>query len=225
MTLLVRIVLLPLGLGVAAASMVHAASEALPGALGSASMTTSLNGQALTALVDRGFGAEMAAKTAEGQADLPSLSDGLLTLAHDAFAVDPLEVSTIRTIAVGGVRGKDPERARQVMRLAAQLSKRDSVTDLWLAQDYAQSGDVGAMTASFDQALRTSVRAREIGDDAAGQHARQRGQLHPARRADRATPRMGGRFLADLRAQSDRVAAFGALLRADQAADRPADAR
>jgi hypothetical protein len=161
MTLLARIVLLPVGLGIAAASMVHAASEALPGALGSASMTTSLNGQALTEIADRGFGAEMAARTSEGQADLPRLSDSLLTLARNAFAVDPLEVSTIRTIAIGGVRHDDPERARQVMRLAAQLSKRDSVTDLWLAQDYAQAGDVGAMTASFDQALRTSVRARE----------------------------------------------------------------
>lgn len=156
---LARLALIPAGLVIAAASFVHAASEALPGAPGSDSIAESLNGQALTQLVDRGFGIEMSRQTTPGQ--LPQLSPTLLALAHKAYAVDPLEVSTIRTIGLGELLHKDKDRAREVMRLAAQISKRDSVTDLWLAQDYAQNNQIDGMTASFDQALRTSVRARE----------------------------------------------------------------
>lgn len=157
---LARIVLLPAGLAIAAAAFVHATAEALPGAFGSASMTTTLNAQALTALVDQGFAVEMSSATPQEQGQLPRVSDSLVALARKAFTVDPLEVSTIRTIGLGELLHEDPDRAREAMRLAAQLSKRDSITDLWLAQDYAQTGDVEAMTASFDQALRTSVRAR-----------------------------------------------------------------
>lgn len=102
-----------------------------------------------------------AAVSPELASEFPRLSDELLSVARLAYAADPLDVQALRTIALGQVVHEDPERARQIMRLAARLSKRDDVTDLWLAQDYGRSGDVENMLASFDHALRISRRARE----------------------------------------------------------------
>lgn len=47
------------------------------------------------------------------------------------------------------------------MHLAVRISKRDEITNLWLAQDYGRHGDLVQMLATFDHALRTSRRARE----------------------------------------------------------------
>lgn len=93
--------------------------------------------------------------------EFPRVSDELLSVARLAYAADPLNVPALRTIALGRVAHEDLERARRIMRLAVRLSKRDDVTDLWLAQDYGRLGDVDNMLASFDHALRTSRRARE----------------------------------------------------------------
>lgn len=93
--------------------------------------------------------------------EFPRVSDELLSVARLAYAADPLNVPALRTIALGQIVHEDPERGRRIMRLATRLSKRDDVTDLWLAQDYGRLGDVENMLAHFDHALRTSTRARE----------------------------------------------------------------
>jgi hypothetical protein len=157
-----RIALVPLGLAFAVAALAHAASGSVPGMLESVQpLRSSLNANELTELADGRFRREM--NQAAGSAGvLPELSPDLVELAREAYAVDPLEVSTLRTIALNAVQQGADDRGRQLMRLAAQISKRDELVNLWLAQDYARSGDVGPMTASFDHALRTSARAREV---------------------------------------------------------------
>src|SRR5690606_34330189 len=96
-----------------------------------------------------------------GSNEYPRLSGDLLALARLSYAVDPLNVRTVRSIALGNVLHVDAERARQLLQNASALSKRDEIVNLWLAQDYGRQGDVPRMLASFDHALRTSRRARE----------------------------------------------------------------
>lgn len=93
--------------------------------------------------------------------EYPRISAELLRLARLSYASDPLNALTLRTIALGHVQHEDPDRARRLMQLAARLSKRDTITNLWLAQDYGQRGNVEQMLNSFDHALRTSRSARE----------------------------------------------------------------
>lgn len=158
-----RIVLLPISLVIAAAAFVHAGSETEALSIGpGASSRLGLDANIVAALADGGFRAEMASRQAQAQNEFPRLPDPLIALARDSFAADPLEVSSLRTIALGSVLQDDEERARRVMRLASRISKRDSITNLWLAQDYGRVGDFEAMLASFDHALRTSPRVREF---------------------------------------------------------------
>lgn len=162
-TTFAKIALLPLGLLIAFGSFIHAASETGTFLWGiGASTRSGLDTHIVGVLADRGFKAEMAARQTLAQPEFPRLSDSLLSLAKASFAADPLEASSLRTIALGGMLQDDPARTGQVMRLAEQLSKRDSITNLWLAQDYLRDGDVEAMLASFDHALRTSSRVREF---------------------------------------------------------------
>ena len=93
--------------------------------------------------------------------EYPRISADLLRLARLSYASDPLNAATLRTIALGYVQHEDPDRARRLMQLASSLSKRDNITNLWLAQDYGQRGDIEQMLNSFDHALRTSRGARE----------------------------------------------------------------
>lgn len=150
------------GLMVAGAALIHASSEAAPGLVESTwPLRSSLNANELTELVDNQFRAEMSQATGEGE-QFPPLSAALVQLAREAYAIDPLQVSTLRTIAVNELAQGREEQARRLMRLAERVSKRDEIVNLWLARDYGMSGDADAMTASFDHALRTSARAREV---------------------------------------------------------------
>lgn len=153
-----------MSLAIAFLAFVNAASDvgALP--IGSAARSGwfGLNGHILSLLAESGFREELASHQSQVEkGEIPRLSDGLIAAAKASYAVNPLDVSSLRTIALGGILQDDKERARRIMRIAAQISKRDSIVDLWLAQDYGQLGDTSAMLASFDHALRTSVSVRE----------------------------------------------------------------
>lgn len=161
--IIARIALFPVGLLIAAGSLVHAASEVEAFSVGPGAMTDwGLDAHIVGTLADSGFKAQTAARQAEEQGEFPKLSDSLLKLAKASFAADPLEVPSLRSIALGGMLQTDPTRASEVMKLAGQLSRRDSITNLWLAQHYFEAGDVEAMLTSFDHALRTSARVREF---------------------------------------------------------------
>lgn len=159
-----KVAVIPVCLATAAAAFIHSASEteaywasSLPS--GHFGLDAHIAGE----LADRGFVAEMAEAQdqASSEGEFPKISPSLLQLARETFAVDPLRVSLLRTIALGSVLHDDESRAREVMQLIPKISRRDTISDLWLAQDYGRAGETEFMIASFDHALRTSRRARE----------------------------------------------------------------
>ena len=165
MNRLVRLALLLVGFAVAFLAFVNAASGVGAPAIDPAAHSGwfGLNGHMLSLLAERDFRDELVSHQAQvQQGEMPRLSDQLIAEAKAAYAVNPLDVSSLRTIALGSMVQDDKERARQVMRIAEQISKRDSMTDLWLAQDYGELGNTDAMLASFDHALRTDVRVRSV---------------------------------------------------------------
>jgi len=162
MKLAARVAILPAALAIAGAAFVHAASEIGIFSLGpGTSGRLGLDAQIAAAAVDQGLRAELA-RLESAQAEFPRLSDSLISSARDSFAADPLEVTSLRTIALGSVLQEDEERGRRVMQLVAQISRRDVITTMWLAQDYGRAGNTDAMMASFDHALRTSSSAQEF---------------------------------------------------------------
>lgn len=147
----------------ATAAYVHAMSEVGQAAPSSAVLLRlGLTAEAMAPVVDRTLRHQMSENAAEGFAEVEPLADPIAALAQTTFAADPLNASVIRTIALGSVLHEDEYRARELMQLTARISKRDSLTNLWLAQDYGRRGDMDAMMASFDHALRTSSRTREV---------------------------------------------------------------
>lgn len=157
-----RVAVALFGLAIAFAAFVHAASETERFPVGqNPPDRLGLDAHIAGAWVDAGFRSEMA-KNGQSQNQFPRMPEELIDLARRSYAVDPLEASLLRTIALGDVLQVDKQRADRLMRLAAEISKRDSITNLWLAQDYGRAGDVEAMIGAFDAALRTNVRAREF---------------------------------------------------------------
>lgn len=159
--MIARLFLVAAGMAMAALAHIHAGSETgARAAVNGFLARTSVNAEALSRSVSGAFLAEMRETPTAQQGGLPRISDSLAGLARASFAVDPLEVSTVRSFALGKVYHDSPDQARQLMRVAARISKRDEMTNLWLARDYGELGDTEAMTASFDHVLRTSMRAR-----------------------------------------------------------------
>lgn len=157
-----RMALIPVSLAVAGAAFVHAASEAEMLSVGpGTSSRLGLDAHIAGVVADSQFQAEMARRQQRAQNQFSGLPEPLVALARDVYAADPLETSALRTIALSSVGQGGEQQARRIMRLAAQMSKRDSIVNLWLAQDYGRSGDLEAMVESFDHTLRTSERARE----------------------------------------------------------------
>lgn len=159
----VRIFLVPAALALAAISFIQAAASTGLAELGSGALARSgLTGAYLTAVTNRDFRIEFATHQQQAPNEPLELSDELDARARQSFAVDPLEVSSLRTIALASMLQQDESRARELMRAAERISKRDEVINLWLAQDYARAGNLELMIASFDHALRTSTRVREF---------------------------------------------------------------
>lgn len=157
------IILVP-ALALAGASLVHASSEASPLALGAALRNhTALSANSTASLADRAFRAQVVRQTQGGDAlAAGAMSAPAAALAEQAFAVDPVEASTLRSIALGIVAPRNEERGARAMELVAATSKRDTLTNIWLAQKAGQAGDFAAMVANLDLSLRSSNRAREV---------------------------------------------------------------
>lgn len=162
MNILGRVLFTVFATVVAAAAYIHATSEVRLSPLSSTLLLrVGLTTEAMGLAVDRIFKLQMGENAAQGLAEFEPLADPGAELARRTFAADPLNAATIRTIALGSVLHEDANRARELMQLAARISKRDSLTNLWLAQNYGTRGEMDAMMASFDHALRTSSRTRE----------------------------------------------------------------
>ena len=156
-----RLLLLPLGVAVAGAALVHAGSEngVVPLAMVSA-MHSTLNAEMQNRLVEVGFRTQVA-QAADQQVTFEKMPDDLAELASDAFANDPLEVETLRTIALGRYAQEDPDKALELLEKATEISRRESMANMWLVQEYGRRGDLDQVLSNFDRALRTSSRVRE----------------------------------------------------------------
>ncbi len=156
-------VLAGIAVPVAAASAYHAASEVrvdVPQA--PVLVSSGLGSTVAAASVERDFRQALAEAAADGELAAGNIiTDGLYSRAEQAFLADPLDMAMIRIMTIGRIASEAPGRAIALLEAATLISKRDPLTNLWLAQNFAQAGDVDKMLASLDLAMRASPRARE----------------------------------------------------------------
>ncbi|MDG5747272.1 hypothetical protein P8Q88_03675 [Qipengyuania sp. XHP0207] len=155
-------VLAGIAVPVAAASAYHAASEVrvdVPQA--PVLVSSGLGSTVAAASVERDFRQALAEAAADGGLAGNIITDGLYSRAEQAFLADPLDMAMIRIMTIGRIASEVPGRAIALLEAATLISKRDPLTNLWLAQNFAQAGDVDRMLASLDLAMRASPRARE----------------------------------------------------------------
>ena len=162
MRYIVPLVVGALALAVAVGAFYHAASENridLP--VGSTMISTGISASLASAAVERDFRQHLAIGAANGELEAAPISSALYDRARAAYSADPLDITTARTIALGRLAKDDRVRARRLLGVITDVQKRDTLTNLWMAQEYAQRGDVEQMLASLDLTLRASPRARE----------------------------------------------------------------
>mgnify|MGYP002780282132 CR=1 FL=1 len=82
--------------------------------------------------------------------------------ARAALARNPLSVSSWRVLGYAAdVRG-DQATARRLIKTAERMSRRDSLTQLWLIEDAVRRDDIPGAMAHYDAALRTSRLSRDL---------------------------------------------------------------
>lgn len=91
-----------------------------------------------------------AAGSPEFNAD-PALTE----TARAALTAEPTAVAAIRVLAQAEAAAGRPDRARRLMRLAASVTKRDTLVNMWLIEDYNRTGEIAPALAVYDQTLRT----------------------------------------------------------------------
>lgn len=161
MNLLGRVASILSAVALSSAALIHAASENdVLLSSNNALLRLGLTAEVVSNTVDRSFREQFSQASARGHNEIPQVPTSLYNIAGRAFLADPLEVATIRTIALGSLVQLDRTRARQLMQVSTEISKRDSITNLWLAQDLGNRGDMRGMMNAFDHALRTSTRTR-----------------------------------------------------------------
>lgn len=81
-------------------------------------------------------------------------------LAHDAILRDPIAPVAMRALgaarAMDGSSDQDQDEAAKLFREAERLSRRDQLTQLWLAEHHLRRDQVPEALRHFDTALRTS---------------------------------------------------------------------
>ncbi len=89
-------------------------------------------------------------------------SDQTMVNAVEAFKKEPVAYRAIRMIALNEFVNNDVDDARALMRLVGHIVKRDQVTNMWLAQDYGNLGDVQSLLLNYDRTLRSSAPASAV---------------------------------------------------------------
>ncbi len=90
--------------------------------------------------------------------------DLVADLANRALRADPLETDSLRLLALVADAKGDTSRARSLMELAAQYSKRDVRVQSWLLNQRLLDGDLDGALKSADFMLRTWPEARSIAE-------------------------------------------------------------
>lgn len=138
----------------------------------------------------------------------------LRQMAKDATIREPVDSHALSLLATIVDYAGDRNNARKLFSLSEAISRRNSVTQLWLISDAVDRGDVAGAIEHYDRALRASLELREvllpILVDAAGE-TQVRDELLPviAKR-----PRWWQSFVTTLSGQSDSPELIGGTLRA-----------
>ena len=85
-------------------------------------------------------------------------------MAKRALRADPLETDSLRLLALVADAKGDTSRARSLMELAAQYSKRDVRVQSWLLNQRLLDGDLDGALKSVDFMLRTWPEAKSIAE-------------------------------------------------------------
>ncbi len=92
---------------------------------------------------------------------LPSkLSDKISKNAIRAFRSEPFASPSVQLIALSQDDEKQPSPKLALMQLAAQLSKRSSLTNMWLVNACGQTGDIVCVMENYDKTLRSNSNVR-----------------------------------------------------------------
>jgi len=75
--------------------------------------------------------------------------------AHEALLREPTSVVGMRTLALHAASQGEHDKARNLMRLAADLNKRDMIVNVWLIEEYSRTGDLQRTLQMYDQTLRS----------------------------------------------------------------------
>ncbi len=86
--------------------------------------------------------------------DLQRDFEGWIAASRQALRADPLNASAIRLLAyVTELLPNGQPRARRLMALSEQASRRDVLAQVWLIEDAVNRGDVGGALVHYDHAL------------------------------------------------------------------------
>jgi len=119
------------------------------------------NGFVLAELADMEMGRLINPDTKAIPSELPA---DIRDLSERAIRLEPMAVAAIRDLAYfyQGHGESGLTRARLLMRQAAALTRRDSVVNLWLADDYFRQNQSRPALMLYDATLRTSTFAASL---------------------------------------------------------------
>jgi hypothetical protein len=86
-------------------------------------------------------------------------SDNGKVEAQRAIAIDPLDVQAAAHLGLISQLANDQAAAAEIMNYAQRVSRRDTTTQFWWIEYWAQRGDVKRVLRHYDTALRTSSQA------------------------------------------------------------------
>lgn len=82
--------------------------------------------------------------------------------AKSALETNPLSVASWRVLGYAADLQGDQKAARRLITTAERMSRRDSLTQLWLIEDAVRRDDIPGAMQHYDAALRTSRSSRDL---------------------------------------------------------------
>ena len=132
-------------------------------------------------------------------------------LSHSAYAMEPLDATAVRNLGLLNRDAGREGRALALLNVAQRMTKRDSAVNSLLALHYAQAGDIDRALSMYDQALRTSTRARETVIPAMIQQMKSPDMVDPVARLLMRRPPWADHFWAAAPRYTDSHLALGAV--------------
>jgi hypothetical protein len=121
------------------------------------------------AFVEAWWPAGSMAKVAEGRQQLTSLSklpkaagDRMIAKLRDAALRDPTDTNALSTLAAFEENRTGANRARQLFRASEAVSRRNTLTEMWLIEDGVRRGEIDDVIKHYNRAMLVSNDARAL---------------------------------------------------------------